>query len=71
MFRFNYDKLRGRMAEKGYSQKKLADKLGIHANTMAHKMYCDSYFTVNEVQTICKYLDIRPFDIPMYFFTLY
>ena len=38
MFRFNYDKLRGRMAEKGYSQKKLADKLGIHANTMAHKM---------------------------------
>jgi len=70
MYRFNYDKLRGRMAEKGYSIKGLADKLGIHSNTFSRKLYCDNYFTVNEVQQMCKYLDIRPFDIPMYFFTL-
>lgn len=70
MYRFNYDKLRGRMAEKGYSIKGLAEKVGIHANTMGKKLYSDYYFNVDEVQKICKYLEIQPYEIPMYFFTL-
>ena len=70
MYRFNYDKLRGRMAEKGYSIKGLAEKVGVHANTLGKKLYSDYYFNVNEVQIICKCLDIQPYEIPMYFFTL-
>ena len=70
MYRFNYDKLRGRMAEKGYTMRKLSEKMGIHPNTFARKMYNENYFSVNEVMEMCKYLDIRPFDIATIFFTL-
>ena len=65
---FNADRLRGRMAEKGYTIKSLSSKIGVHANTMSNKLFSLSYFTTAEIVLICKALDISDEQIPYYFF---
>lgn len=68
---FEYNKLRGRMAEKGLNQKMLASKIQVHENTLSNKMYSISYFDSAEIRLICKALDIPESQIPEYFFSTF
>jgi DNA-binding Xre family transcriptional regulator len=65
---FEYDKLRGRMTEKGYTIRKLAQEIGVHENTLSHKLYSETYFTAAEILQICELLDIQKNEICNYFF---
>lgn len=65
---FEHDKLRGRMAEKGYTIRKLAQEIGVHENTLSHKLYSETYFTSVEILQICELLDIQKTEIYEYFF---
>lgn len=65
---FEYDKLRGRMAEKGYTIRKLAEDMGVHENTLSHKLYSETYFTAVEILRICELLDIQRYEMYDYFF---
>lgn len=64
----SHDKLRGRMAEKKYSIRKLASVIGIHENTLSNKLYGKTYFSIDEVMQICKVLDITSEEIVPFFF---
>lgn len=54
----NKNKLLGRMAEQGYTQKMLADELGIGTNTMNSKINGKSSFTLEQADCICAILGI-------------
>ena len=51
-------KLIGRMAEKGVTQGVLASALGVSINTVSNKLNMRSFFTTDQVVTICDLLDI-------------
>lgn len=61
-----YAKLRGRMAEKGISQKLLAKQLGISETAMANKFNALSDFKAKEMQIIYNILELE--DVASYFF---
>lgn len=63
---FNHSLLKGKIAEKGLNQSKLAKHLGISETTMSKKMRCESDFTVTEVYTLMFLLGIE--DPKDYFF---
>jgi transcriptional regulator with XRE-family HTH domain len=65
---YNYDRLRGRMAEKGFTIKALAKKIGIHSNTLARKLYCESYLNTDEIRNIASALDITANELNDFFF---
>ena len=67
--RFNYSKLLGRVREFGFTQKMLADRIGIRAATLSLKLNNKANFTSSEMDAICKLLDIAKEDIGLYFFT--
>lgn len=50
-------KLRGKMAEKGYSQKDVAEKMGIQPNTLRRKMN-RGVFGSDEIEALINILDI-------------
>lgn len=54
----NKNKLLGKMAERGYTQKMLADKLGIGINTMSSKINGKTSFTQEQADCICSVLGI-------------
>ena len=66
---FNYSKLLGRFREYGFSQKEVATRVGIRATTLSLKLNHKARFTANEIDAICKLLDISKEDIGAYFFT--
>ena len=70
MRQFNTDRLRGRMVERGYNIKTLAEAIGVHPNTLSHKLYGNRYFTTREIADICMVLAITEEQIPYYFFSL-
>lgn len=51
-------KLRGRMAEKGFTQKELAMKIGINDKTLGRKMKTGC-FGIDEMNSLIKVLDIE------------
>ena len=51
-------KLRGKMAEAGYSQRSLAAAIGISANSLNNKINKRSPFNTVEIEAICKVLGI-------------
>lgn len=53
------NKLKGKMAEKGYSQRSLAAALGISKNTLNAKVNGKVPFNTLEVAKICEVLEIR------------
>lgn len=59
------NKLRGRIAEKGFSQARLAVKLGIAPKTFYDKMG-KGVFNLNEIEAMMEILDIE--DPREYFF---
>lgn len=66
---FSYNKLFGKMAEKGYNQTKLAKMLGISKNTFTNKVKGKATFNSIEIATLCNVLDISCEDIGEIFFT--
>lgn len=52
------NKLRGKIAEAGYTQGELAKKIGISQNTLTRKLTGKRDFTVGEIDRICSALDI-------------
>lgn len=52
------NKLRGKMAEKGFTQKSLASAIGISANSMNDKINERRPFNADEIKAICKVLGI-------------
>lgn len=67
---FNYSKLRGRMVEKGYSIKSLADKLPFSEWSLGMKLRGRFDFKQSEILAICRLLDIPSADIGLYFFAV-
>lgn len=53
------NKLKGKIAEKGYTQRALAEKLGMSKNTLSAKINRKVPFNTVEVAKICEILDIR------------
>lgn len=54
----NSNLLRGKIAEKGYTQEKLAKEVGISSNSLSRKLLGKREFTLTEVVSICRVLDI-------------
>ena len=66
---FDYSKLLGRMKEKGITQEKLAEMIGVSGVTISKKLNGKSEWTQVEINKVCEILEIDPADIPVYFFT--
>lgn len=66
---FNYAKLRGKIKECGITQKALAEKIGSDSSTISAKLNNKYSFSMNEIDAICKVLDIPKDEIGAYFFT--
>ena len=55
----NANALKGRIMEKGLTQEKLAEKIGISQNTMSSRICGHSSFRVDEGKKICRILGIE------------
>ena len=64
----SYNKLRGRIIEKGYSISSLAVETGIPLSTLSNKLNGITEFKTSEIIIISKVLDID--NLEEYFFTL-
>lgn len=64
---FDYSRLIGRIAEKGYTRARLALEIGITPHTLSAKLKGRGYFTQDEILKLCMILEID--DIHGYFFT--
>lgn len=69
MVAMNYAKLKGRIAEKGTTQKALAVATGMTETTFSLKMNNRYEFTANEIRAMARALDIAGDEIGAYFFT--
>lgn len=67
---FNYSKLLGRFREYGLTQKDVAIRIGIRPTTLSQKLNNKFSFTSDEIDAICKLLDIPNEEIGIYFFTV-
>ncbi len=66
---FDYSKLLGRIKERGFTQKTLAEGIGICDGTLSAKLNNKNAFTVTEMADICRLLDISKHEVGEYFFT--
>lgn len=66
---FKFNKLLGKMTEKGYTQKTMAKELGISENSFTNKIKGHTNFTQLEIISICNKLGISNGQIGSYFFT--
>ena len=66
---FDYSKLLGRIREYGFTQESLAKRIKINPQTLSWKLNNKSAFTTEEIDKICKLLDISLEEIGVYFFT--
>lgn len=55
----NRNKLLGRMAEAGYTQRSLATAVGMSENSMGSKINGKRPFNTDEIIAICKLLEIE------------
>lgn len=53
------NKLKGKIAEAGYSQKQVAALIGINANSLGAKINGRRAFDTEEVKRLCKVLGIE------------
>lgn len=66
---FDYSKLLGRIRECGFTQKSLAERIGIAESTMCLKLNNRADFCHGEIFLICEALNIGIGEIGVYFFT--
>ncbi len=60
-------KLKALLFEKGVTQRKLAEKLGMTEKTFGYKLKGKREFTLSEIWKICTVLEIsNPFDVFVY-----
>jgi transcriptional regulator with XRE-family HTH domain len=69
MVKFDYSKLRGRIKERGYTQETLAAMIPLNPGTLSEKLNGASGFTTNQIDDICRILDISNNEIGSYFFS--
>lgn len=68
--KYNYSKLLGKIKESGLTQEKLANAIGKNKGTLNAKFNGHYPFTTDEIDDICKVLDISNEQIGSYFFTM-
>lgn len=68
MAKYNYSKLLGRMKERGITQEQLAKEIGINEATLNSKLNNRFQFKADEIDAICRVLDIPNEEIGAYFF---
>lgn len=66
---FDYSKLLGRIKEKGYTLKTLAESINMSSSTMSIKLSNKAQFTQKDMHGICAALEIDAKYIGVYFFT--
>ena len=66
---YNYSKLLGRLKERGVTQDQLAKDIGKDKSTVSSKLNNRFSFTQEEIDSICRVLDISNSEIGAYFFT--
>lgn len=66
--KYNYSRLLGRMKERGITQEGLSTEIGVNESTLNSKLNNKYGFKQNEMDAICKVLDISPEEIGSYFF---
>ena len=66
--RFNHSKLLGRLKERGITQEQLAKEIGKNKGTLSAKLNGQFSFTTEEIDDICKVLNIANEEIGAYFF---
>ncbi len=64
--KITHGKLKGLMAEKGYSIRRLSDETGISLSTLSNKLNGATEFKTSEILMISNVLQIR--DVMKYFF---
>ena len=65
----DYSKLIGRAAEMGYTQKALAERIGVSESHFCQKLNGNYSFKQKEIRDICETLLIASDEIGTYFFT--
>lgn len=65
----NYAKLRGRIVERGLTQKSLASIIGASESQFSQKMSGKYPFKQTEIERICDALQISADEIGTYFFS--
>ena len=65
---YNYSKLLGRIKERGLTQEQLAKEIGKNKSTISAKINNQFSFTQDEMDAICRVLDIPNDEIGEYFF---
>lgn len=65
---YDFSKLRGLIREKIGTECEFATLIGRSQNYLTAVFASKSYFTPNDISTICKVLEIEHSDIPIYFF---
>lgn len=64
----DYTKLKNRIKEKGYTQKSLAQAIGLSESHFCQKLNGTFHFTQTDIRNICCVLHISGEDIGEYFF---
>lgn len=64
----DYSRLLGRMVEHGYTQKSLAEAIGVSESHFCQKLGGKFPFKQSEMQRICDVLSIPPAEIGCFFF---
>ncbi len=67
---YDYSKLKGKIAEKGYTKCSLSKALQMHPNSLSDRLDNKLEFKQEDMVKICDLLGIKHKDIPVYFFTL-
>ncbi|MFC2542174.1 MULTISPECIES: DUF739 family protein [Leptotrichia] len=65
----NYSMLRGRIKEKLKNEYVLAKELKCSKATLSKKLNNETDFTQDEIEKVCRILEIDRKEIPSYFFT--
>lgn len=65
----DYSKLSGRIKERGYTQKALAEVIGISEGQFCQKLAGRYPFKQTEIRNICDALGISGEEIGVYFFS--
>lgn len=65
----NYSMLRGRIKEKLKNEYVLAKELKCSKATLSKKLNNETDFTQDEIEKVCRFLEIDRKEIPSYFFT--